>query len=61
MKKIFLLALLIFTIALVSCSKDEQKSTPELSTSAITNITLNTAISGGNITFDGEILLFHVV
>lgn len=53
MKKIFLLALLIFTIALVSCSKDEQKSTPELSTSAITNITLNTAISGGNITFDG--------
>ena len=53
MKKISLITLLIFTIALVSCSKDEQKSTPKLSTLDITNITLSTAISGGNITSDG--------
>lgn len=53
MKKLFLLSIISF---LFSCSSDENENNstaPVLSTANITNITLNGASSGGNITSDG--------
>ncbi|MGO4819448.1 LamG-like jellyroll fold domain-containing protein [Flavobacterium sp. W22_SRS_FP1] len=55
MKKIKLIAFVLAITTLISCIKDDSavKTTPQLTTSPITNVTLNSASSGGNITDDG--------
>lgn len=57
MKKIYLktLPISIVLVALVSCSaeKDTPKTQPQVATTTLSNITLNTATSGGNVTSDG--------
>lgn len=57
MKKVVLKSVifLLVTIVLFSCASDNNvlKTVPQLTTTTLTNITLNTASSGGNITSDG--------
>ena len=56
MKNIKLLISLLVITTLISCSTTENtatKTAPILTTSAISNITLNTASSGGNVSDDG--------
>jgi len=54
MKIAFLLSLSFLTISLFyGCQKEEQASMPIISTTAVTNITVVSMTSGGNITSDG--------
>jgi hypothetical protein len=57
MKKTHFFSPIIFTAIILflvpSCKKDEPATNPVLSTSSVTNITVSTATSGGNITSDG--------
>ena len=54
MKKAFLLPLSFLVISLFSdCAKEELTSMPIISTTPVTNITLESMTSGGNITSDG--------
>jgi plastocyanin len=55
MRKLFLLLVLIGTgYSFSSCSKSATSSLPVLSTLPVTNISLTTATSGGNITSEGN-------
>ena len=50
----FLIALLALAAICASCKKEKKEITlPQLTTAAISNLTYNTATSGGNITGDG--------
>jgi hypothetical protein len=54
--KLFKLSLILLVIILtISCASENapSKTAPKLTTSTISNITLNTAISGGNVSSDG--------
>src|SRR5688572_11178417 len=52
--KQFLTILIILATIFSSCKKDKKEITlPQLTTAAITNLTYNTATSGGTITGDG--------
>jgi uncharacterized protein (TIGR02145 family) len=44
---------ILITLIILSCKKDEPTTIPHLSTSSITNITITTAVSGGTIASDG--------
>ena len=55
MKGIFLSAALIGTVSFISaCKKTDTVTLPSISTSPVTNITLTTATSGGDISSDGN-------
>jgi plastocyanin len=55
MKRVFLLSILIGTvISFYSCKKTAAITLPLLSTLPVTNISLTTATTGGNITSDGN-------
>ena len=55
-KTLFSIPILIIGLILLfanSCEKDEPKSAPLINTTAVTEITKTSAISGGNVTNDG--------
>jgi uncharacterized protein (TIGR02145 family) len=49
----FTLVLGVFLLHATGCKKEEDKGVPDLTTTAVTNITQNTAKSGGKINSDG--------
>jgi uncharacterized protein (TIGR02145 family) len=57
MKKIYILKsilVIIFTLILTTdCTKEDLKSLPSITTTAVSNITITTAITGGTISTDG--------
>jgi len=66
MKKVLFLKvsflILVFSYLLISCKKKDDSSVPILTTTPVTQITANSAYSGGNITDDGnETVLYRGV